>query len=128
VHLLPSGTVIVSDIERGLFAFDASASASVGPWGSSAMSAARLLPAWPNPFRDRVQLGFDLPTEGTASLKLLNASGDLVTTLAEGWFPANRTRLAWSAPASGRRIASGVHYLLLETPAGRASRRIVLAR
>jgi len=70
------------------------------------------LSASPNPFADRITLGFTLPKSGRAKVFLYNASGQRVATLAEGILPAGEHQVSWKA----REASSGVYFCVLRTP------------
>lgn len=127
VHVMPSGVVLVSDMERGLFVFDASLATDVETWGPSVADGVRLLPAYPNPSRGPVNLGFDLPAAGPASLKIFDVRGRQVAALLEGPAADGRTRLTWD-PRSGEGVTAGVYFAVLNAESGRSSRRIVVVK
>ncbi len=88
-----------------------------------------LAAARPNPFRAATQVRYTLPVGGIAALGVYDAAGRLVATLRSGFIPAGRHEARWDGLAEdGARAAAGVYFLRLTTPAGSASRRIVLAR
>jgi len=88
-----------------------------------------LLPAWPNPVRDRVTLAFSLTRPGAVALRLVDVSGRLVRTLEEGRFPAGTSRVTWDGrDARGRSVADGVYLCRLETAGAVRSRSVVVIR
>jgi hypothetical protein len=82
------------------------------------------LRAWPNPFNPRVNLRFELPADGRATLRVLDLAGREVATLREGWFTAGRHDVAWEATG----LASGVYLAEVRSATGRAASRLVLVR
>jgi choice-of-anchor B domain-containing protein len=128
VHLMPSGVIIVSDIERGLFVFDASLVTAVGPRASSGDAAGALLPATPNPFRDHVRLGFDLLQPGPATLRIVDMSGRVVATLADGPYFPERSSFDWEVGVRTPGLPGGAYEVVLDTPRGRSAQRIVRVR
>ncbi|HEY0977778.1 MAG TPA: choice-of-anchor B family protein [Flavobacteriales bacterium] len=71
---LPSGNVLVSDMQRGLYIIDISQALSVnGPSG-----AGRELRTWPNPATDAVNIGLPAGERGPFHLHLRDASGRLL--------------------------------------------------
>lgn len=74
----------------------------------------RLAGAAPSPFRGRTELAFDLATGGEVALEVFDLSGARVRTLASGFRPAGRHRIAWDGRAEGgRRLAPGVYLVRL---------------
>lgn len=127
VHLLPSGTVIVSDMERGLFVFDVSEATGADSGNPPATERVRLS-AFPNPVRDRVTLGFELPERGPAVLSIVNVEGRVVKTLSRSPAYPTRTRVTWELAAERERPAAGTYYAVLDTPRGRKSTPFVILR
>ena len=56
-----------------------------------------LHPAYPNPFRERTEIRFVLPTAGPASVVVYDALGRIVAHLADGWHTAGRYTAVWDA-------------------------------
>lgn len=126
VHVMPSGTVIGSDMERGLFVFDTSATTGVGDSGP--LSDTRLLPIRPNPFRDRVDLSFFLAEPSRVSLRLYDPSGRLVHVLADGELAGGRHLRSVAATDFGSEFHSGVYFLRLEAPGRTQTERLIHLR
>jgi hypothetical protein len=75
----------------------------------------------PNPARGRAAFSFTLPAAGHARVTVLDLAGRRVATLADGALQAGPHRADWATPG-----APGVYLALLETSAGRVSRRFVV--
>jgi hypothetical protein len=89
----------------------------------------RLLPGAPNPFRDRLWIGFDLARAGRADLSLYDATGRRVRLLAAGWHPAMRHMLTWDGrDAGGRLLPSGVYFLRLNASGTEETQRLIRIR
>lgn len=70
----------------------------------------------PNPFTDRTNVTFSLPSGGFGRLTVLDVTGRVVRVLAEGRLPAGENVLPWNGhDDSGRRVASGVYFFRLES-------------
>jgi hypothetical protein len=93
-------------------------------------TAYRLLPGAPNPARGRARLAFDVPREGPVSLRIFDAGGRLVRTLAEHRaFPPGRQAVDWDlTDRNGRRVASGVYFYRFTAEGFVETRRLVVAR
>lgn len=79
--------------------------------------------SYPNPFRAAVSIEVELNRAERASLRVYDALGRLVATLAEGDLPAGRSEFSWQAAGFER----GVYFYRLETRAGTTTQKIVLA-
>jgi hypothetical protein len=66
---------------------------------------------FPNPFNPTTQINFALPEAGRVSLKVFNAAGQLVTTLADGQFEAGWHAVTWDAS----NLSTGLYLYRLET-------------
>jgi hypothetical protein len=87
------------------------------------------LRAAPNPFGERTELRFALPAGADARVRLYDAGGRLVRTLASPAAGAGERALAWDGrDAAGRDLPSGVFFYRLESSAGTASGRLVKLR
>lgn len=82
---------------------------------------------WPNPSRARTALRFALPARAGVRLDIVDVSGRLVRTLADGAFEAGEHTLGWDGgDAAGRPAAPGLYFVRLE--AGGESRTVRLVR
>jgi flagellar hook assembly protein FlgD len=70
-----------------------------------------------NPFRERAELAFALPADGTARLTVFDVSGRRVRTLVDGSVAAGEHVVVWDgADARGRAVAAGSYFVRLEVP------------
>jgi hypothetical protein len=91
--------------------------------------AARLGPAYPNPFNPRVTIPFVLTVEGAARVTVHDASGRLVAVLLDEVRPAGEHVVTWhGTDAEGRPVASGVYLARLESRSRRDTGKLVLLR
>jgi hypothetical protein len=98
--------------------------ATSAPGSASGELALRALT--PNPGAVPPRLEFDLPNETPVSLAVLDVRGHRVALLAEGRYPAGRHVADWDEGRASRRMARGVYFARLATPAGVRTLRIVL--
>lgn len=100
-----------------------------GPVGT-APAAFGLRPSRPNPFHDRTELHYALDRGGPVTLRIYDVGGRLVTTLVDRAMPAGAGVAVWDGRDLARReVASGIYFLRLATPDGRAdTKRIHLIR
>ena len=68
----------------------------------------------PNPFREGTTLTIELVRPGAATLRIHDAGGRLVRTLADGPRGAGRHSIRWDGrDAAGRPVAAGVYFARL---------------
>lgn len=88
-----------------------------------------LRPNAPNPFPHSTRLDFSLATEGPADVGVFDVVGRRVATLFHGTATAGPHSVVWNGRLSDGRLApAGVYHGVLQTAAGRVTRRMVLAR
>jgi hypothetical protein len=83
----------------------------------------------PNPFRDRTQISYALPTSGNVNLRVYDVMGRTVRTLANGHQKAGSYSVTWDSKDSrGRQVARGVYFYRLDTPGFRSVKKAVVTR
>jgi hypothetical protein len=113
-------------VERVLGWFGATTSAERVP--AAAVSPLGLRAA-PNPFTDRTAIRYQLDGATPATLRIYDALGRTVRTLAHTGEPRHSGTLVWDgADQLGRPVARGVYFCRLEVPSGTATLRIVRDR
>ena len=91
--------------------------------------AARLGPAYPNPFNPRVDIPFEVAADDHVRISVYDTSGRLVAVLVNDTRPAGGHVVTWhGADGSGRRMPSGVYLVRLESPSSTDSGKLVLLR
>ena len=129
----PSGAVdVYTDVPAGVH-YRAVEGETLAP--VSAVDAPSLAPAdepsmlhgaRPSPFRGSTRVEFTLPTGGEISLRVFDAAGREIRTLAEGRRTAGSGGVVWDGrDGAGRSVAAGVYYVRL-TAADRTETRSVL--
>jgi hypothetical protein len=89
----------------------------------------RLGPAVPNPFNPQTRIDYELAATGQASLRIYDATGRLVRTLADGVRPAGAHAAIWDGrDTAGRVLASGIYFCRLETPGFMTTRKLMLLK
>ncbi len=79
---------------------------------------------YPNPFNPSTTIEFVLPHAGVVSLKVFDALGNEVSTLADGWSQAGPHQVKWNA----RGFASGVYWCRLQAGSFTGSKAMILVR
>lgn len=88
-----------------------------------------LLPNHPNPFNPETEIQFQLPEAAHVVLKVFNACGEEVRTLAQGQYAAGAHRVIWDGRnSSGNVMASGVYWYQLGTNGFSQIRKMTLLR
>ena len=87
------------------------------------VSGALSLAVAPNPVRSSARVGVTLPAAGTARVRVLDALGRTVATLADGAYGAGDH--AFDVPA---RLATGVYVVTVEAGGERATRTLTVVR
>jgi hypothetical protein len=85
----------------------------------------------PNPFNPATRIPFELPDATRITLRIYNAAGQQVRTLASGWHAAGAYETTWDGrDAAGRAVASGTYLVELHAPESglRRARSLLLAR
>ncbi|MEO0077740.1 MAG: FlgD immunoglobulin-like domain containing protein, partial [candidate division WOR-3 bacterium] len=87
------------------------------------------LAAWPNPVSRAAQVSFTLPQDSRVRLSVVDATGRLVRTLAEGEFVRGPHTAVWDGKDSqGQRVANGIYLYRIETNAGTRQHKAVVLR
>lgn len=117
---LPSGVVLVSDMQGGLFVLDASEATATA--GAGARPGGRLTP---NPFvrETSLELLLELPAE--VQLQVFDAAGRIVATPFDGPLPVGFHTLRW-APSSA--MPAGSYFARYAVDGGARVQRIVYLR
>lgn len=85
--------------------------------------------AFPNPFRASTTVAFELEEPGEVELAIFDVGGRRRAVLATGYHRAGFHETPWrGVDEAGRPLPAGQYYLLLETPGGRATRKLTRIR
>lgn len=79
---------------------------------------------YPNPFSDRTNIRFEIPTTTRATLKIFNVLGQNVATLVDDLLSPGSYEIVWQA----NEMSSGVYFATLMTDTETRSVRLVLTR
>jgi hypothetical protein len=83
---------------------------------------------YPNPFRLRTRIAYDLPVRCKVYLSIYDVDGRQVRRLADGWQDAGRYSLGWDGTdKKGRACPTGVYFCSLKTEDRAAVEKILLA-
>ena len=122
---LPSGNILVCDIENGLFVF------TVAPvtLTERAADAFRLKQNVPNPFNPSTRIPFELTHGGRVTLSIFDVAGRRVRDLVDRDFPAGAHAADWDGrDDAGLPAASGVYFYRMQSGSLTETRRMVLVK
>jgi hypothetical protein len=100
------------------------------PGGAMSARSALLHPAVPNPFNPSTRIVYEVPTGSEdVSLSIYDVGGRLVRTLVRNQRVSGERSVVWDGhDDGGRRVASGVYFYRLTTPASSQTRKMVLLK
>ena len=93
-----------------------------------------LLQNYPNPFNPETWIPYQLSEDSSVSVSIYDTTGKLIRTLSLGFQPTgfynSRERAAYwdGRNALGERVASGIYFYQLTTPAFQQTRRLVIVK
>jgi hypothetical protein len=82
----------------------------------------------PHPVRETTFLNFALPQAADAQLRVYDLQGRVVATIADGYLPAGRHRIAWNGMTASGPARSGIYFVRLQAAGQTLKRTLVLAR
>jgi len=84
----------------------------------------------PNPFNPVTEIAFQVPEGGAdVSLRIYNAAGRLVRTLADGYEPGGSRTLSWDGTNdAGHDVASGMYIYQLSAPTFAETKKMLLLK
>ncbi len=84
---------------------------------------------YPNPFNPVTNIKFDLPRSGHVKLAIYDVAGRLIKTLVDEVKPAAAHSEMWNGTdRTGRRVASGTYYYVLQTEDFSATHKMMLVK
>ncbi len=123
---LPSGNVLVCDIENGLFAFTVT---PVVKSDAPADAEFRLEQNFPNPFNPSTRIPFEMTRGGRVSLAVYDVAGRRVRAVLDRDLPAGLHEAEWDGrDDDGRNVASGVYFYRMHAGERTETRRMVLLK
>ncbi len=126
----PSGTIIVSDIQGGLYVFRFDLDTGVGsPTDLVPVASGSLRQNYPNPFNPMTTIDFETGAAGSWQLYIVDVRGRMVRTLFDGSTVNGRQSVMWDGTNDGgRSVASGSYFYRLAGPDTDEVKKMVLIR
>lgn len=85
--------------------------------------------AWPNPFNPKVNISFDLPREGHATLVIYDLRGKAVAVLRDEVLGAGNHEASWNGrDGSGHVVAAGTYLAQVKSSGLQSVQKLVLAK
>lgn len=128
---LSSGTLVLSDMQKGLFLvrWDPATSTGVESGDLPVAFRTKLMPNEPNPFNPTTRIRFALEEPAFVDLAVYDLGGRLVRQLAQGQQPAGEHAAVWDGTdGSGREVASGTYFYSLRAGNEIRTRKLNLIR
>lgn len=86
-------------------------------------------PNFPNPFRERTTLAFDIPDRGRVAVRVYDIRGALVAAIADRSFDAGESEIEWDGRnTSGDLVPSGVYFARMSYSGKTLQRKLLLLR
>ncbi len=125
VYMFPSQKIIASDMQTGLYVFKTSTIITSNQNNQNSSPAKfELKQNYPNPFNPTTRIEFSIPKASHVSLKVFDALGKHVATLADEFRNVGNYSVSYDAA----RLASGVYFYNLVAGDYKESRKMVLIK
>jgi hypothetical protein len=130
VFMFPSGKIIGSDMQTGLYVIKTTIPAiGINSSTGEMPKDYRLEQNYPNPFNPSTTISFSIPKGAYVTLRVFNSVGQLVSTIVDGFEYPGEHKLSFD----GSKLPNGVYFYRLsaETPDGNRftqSKRMVLVK
>jgi flagellar hook assembly protein FlgD len=83
----------------------------------------------PNPMHSSAIIDFQIPTAQKVTLRIYNATGQLVKTLVDSYKDAGIHRVVWNGLDEQERVVPhGIYFYQLQGEADHATRKLVVTR
>jgi choice-of-anchor B domain-containing protein len=114
VFLLPSGKIIASDRQTGLYVLTTTIPVSINNTGSNVPSSFELKQNYPNPFNPNTSIEYNITKSSFVTLKVFDVLGRQVALLADDYKTAGNYKVTFDAA----KLSSGIYYYSLTTDNG----------
>jgi choice-of-anchor B domain-containing protein len=125
VYLMPSGKIIASDKQTGLYVLKTNFPLVIGIQQITLIAKGfSLSQNYPNPFNPVTNIKFELSESGFVRLRIYDLLGREITTLVNQQMPAGSYSADWDASA----YPSGVYFYRIDTDEFRKTKKMMLVK
>ena len=125
----PSGLILASDMQNGLYIFSFSPPAATGVPDDVPQTSFVLNQNYPNPFNPSTTISYELPLDAHVTLTVFSATGGKVRTLIDTRKPAGPQSVSWNGENDeGKPVASGVYFYTLQVGVSSSTKRMILLK
>ena len=124
VFMFPSGKIIGSDRNTGLYVLRTNFNINGTENNSTIAKSFELKQNYPNPFNPSTTIRYSVPKSGYLTLKVYDVTGKLVATLADGYETAGNHLVNYDAS----HLASGIYIYQLNADGFKESKKMILTK
>lgn len=89
----------------------------------------KLYSGYPNPFREKTSIAFDLPNKSNCSIEVFDITGRKIKTLMNGVLKAGHYNLEWDgSDKDGRKVSNGIYFYRMKTDSFNEVKKVILIR
>lgn len=125
VYMFPSGKIIASDMNKGLFVLGFGNSVGITNFSNTAESF-KLKQNYPNPFNPSTEISFSIPKNSDVSLKVFDLGGREVADLISENMKMGSYSVSFDA--SKYNLSSGVYFYTLTAGEFKETKRMILVK
>lgn len=126
IYMFPSGKIIASDMQTGLYVVKVTNLTSTGSNGTNIPEKYSLSQNYPNPFNPTTKINFSLPKNSNVSLKIYNMIGKEVATAINDRRDAGNYEFTMDAATYG--LSSGTYFYTLTTDGFTETKKMMLVK
>jgi choice-of-anchor B domain-containing protein len=124
VYMFPSGKIIGSDRQTGLYVVRPTTLTGVSNTGNNTPTSFSLYQNFPNPFNPSTTIKFSLPKNTFVNIKVYDITGKKVAQLVDDYKTAGEYEVNYDASA----LASGVYFYTLKSDGFAETKRMTLVK
>lgn len=126
---MAAGLILIAASDDGMLTYPGHCAAvSAAPTPVLRPDFARISIA-PNPFNPRTVIGVEIPVAAPVTMGVYGLDGSLVQQIHDGELPAGHHQFEWNGvDTGGQPVASGAYFMVLDSPGGRQSARMLLIK
>lgn len=126
VYMFPSGKIVGSDMQTGLYVVKVTSLTNTGSTGITVPEKYSLSQNYPNPFNPTTKINFSLPKSSNVSLKIHNMAGKEVASVVNDRRDAGNYEVTFDAANYG--LSSGTYFYTLTTNGFTETKKMMLIK